>query len=657
MIIRDIFGGAPLLRPLAALIAGIILAKVQVFILLSALSLAVAAVLFFLIRKPLYVAMGKSLLLSVLFVGIGILVVKIQDVGRPLPFPSDSAVYECRLLTDSYFKGKTYRCHAEVLGRMDTVATGAGAKAILYFADSVPFLRKGDRLYVRTSMSMPNFSQGYREYLLRNNVCGTGYVANGEYHLTGHDAPSGLLAFAADCQRAAERWYASIGFQGDELAILSALTVGLRDAVSDELNKDYSISGLAHVLALSGLHVGLIFFVLQLLLRPLARIPGGGVLSWVILSAALFAFAVFTGLSSPVIRACFMMSAFGFTVLTRRGTSLNALCLVALVMLMVDYRYVYDVSFQMSFTAVLFILLFYWRIASQFNIKNRVLRYLKDLFVISSVAQAGVVPIIASTFGTFSLYGVVASVIVVPFLSLLMYVAVVMVLLFWLQPLVPFFVIVVSSGLKAMNAAAAFFSGLPFASIGMEFDAVDCFFCYATVIAFFYWLQTRLPSRFRLTMIFAMWWACYSFLGQVQRSMRQELVFSNTMQGTSCTFVDGFDEYVFDTSLSDTATTSGGGFLQTGQAAAFNGIKVLRVDTTFYGIKAFGDAMAIDYVWLCRGARGHIGDLSQALDIGTLVLDASLTPYYRSRYIDEADSIGLPVIDMARTMDYLVGLR
>lgn len=648
-----------MLRPLAALIIGTFVASnVPLFLCLAALCL-VLSLLLWLQRKPPYASVARSLMLSLLFVVIGIASVKVGERSQPEPFPADRAIYECRLTGDAYFKGKTYRCHVDVLGRMDSVSVGSGAKAILYLADTAAHagLLAGDRIYVRTSMSMPDFNEGYRDYLLRNNVCGTGYVAPGELCVAGHDAPSGLLAFSRNCQRAVNAWFSDIGFRGDELAVLSALTVGLRDDISDELNEDYSISGLAHVLSLSGLHVGLIFFVLQFLLRPLTRFRGGGAVSWIILTAALFAFAVLTGLSSPVIRACFMMSAFGFTTLTRRGTSLNALCLVALVMLVIDYRYVYDVSFQMSFTAVFFILVFYGRLSSLVVVRNRALRYVKDTFVLSFVAQAGVVPIIAYTFGTFSLYGVISSVIVVPFLSLLMYAAVVMILLFWLPFVTPCLVFVVDSGLKALNWSASFFGGLPFAGISLSFDLVDVFFCYAAIVVFFYWLQVRTPSRFRLLMLIVMLWTCYGVFMQWRQWRAREVVFENTLQGTSCRFVEGFDRLDFVIPLTDSTLVHDEAHWQSGQVAMFHGVTVMRVDTAFYDVGHTDKRMPVDYAWLCRGARGHLDELSHAFDIGNVVIDANLSSYYRNRYLSEADSLGLPVVDMSRLTRHVIDLR
>lgn len=653
---RDIIGGAPLLRPLLALVAGVFLAANVPLSACFAALLLVVAVALVAVRKAVFASTGKSLLLSLLFVALGMVEVRVQDDGRPAPFPSDEAVYECRLTGDVYHRGKSWRAHVEVLRRMDSVAVGDGARALLYLADTAVHssLKEGDCFYARTSMSLPAFNEGYRDYLLRNNVCGTGYVAPGNLCVVGHDEPSGLMSFAAQCRRAVHGWYASLGFDGDELAVLSALTIGLRDSISDELNEAYSISGLAHVLSLSGLHVGLIFLVLQLLLRPMARTAWGGVAAWVLLTAALLVFAVFTGLSSPVVRSCFMMSAFGFAILTRRGTSLNALCVVALAMVVWDYRYLYDVSFQMSFMAVLFILLFYAPLAARWQVRSRVWRYVKDTFVISFVAQMGVAPIVAFTFGTFSVYGIVSSVVVVPFLSLLMYVAVALLMLSWIPFVAAVFVAVVGGGLRVMNWCAGFFGALPLADARVTLDLVGLALCYVAVVALLAWMVRGTHVRFRLLGCAVALCVAYGAVCQWVRWRRCEVVWENTLGGVSCRFVDGFASVPFVVDAPDTLSVPGEGCWQWGRVADFRGVTVVRVDTAFWQVPPVEAPFEADCLWLSRGARGRLDALSEATGARCVVLDSGLPAYYRNQFASAADSLGLAVVDMSARATYAV---
>lgn len=156
-----------------------------------------------------------------------------------------------------------------------------GRKAILYLQKDSLFtllklgdkqLKIGDELLVSARIAPPanggNFDEfDYARYLMRHGISGTGYVASGKWALW---SPS-IRYTAMFCQEKVINLYRKLGFEGDELAVLSALTVGEKTDLSDSIRESYSVSGASHVLALSGLHIGLLYALLFLLLKPLAR--------------------------------------------------------------------------------------------------------------------------------------------------------------------------------------------------------------------------------------------------------------------------------------------------------------------------------------------------------------------------------------------------
>lgn len=126
---------------------------------------------------------------------------------------------------------------------------------------------------------------------MRHGISGTGYVASGKWALW---SPS-IRYTAMFCQEKVINLYRKLGFEGDELAVLSALTVGEKTDLSDSIRESYSVSGASHVLALSGLHIGLLYALLFLLLKPLARKwQAGRYFRSVLLLVLLWSFAFFT---------------------------------------------------------------------------------------------------------------------------------------------------------------------------------------------------------------------------------------------------------------------------------------------------------------------------------------------------------------------------
>lgn len=650
---------APLWRPVAAYAFGIVIAA-NIDIVLAVVAAGVILAIFPLIRKnSIYMETAKSFLITALFVLAGIGSAYLYERDMPAPLSEDEAIYKCVVTEEPYFKGKTWRCVVDVVQRMDGTKTDDGTKAILYLADTVDFagFTAGDCFYVNTAFSLPYYNEGYCKYLLRNSICGTGYVSPGNLHYIGHVKGNDINDIAGSYREKIKDWYSAIGFEGDELSVLSALTLGVKTEISDELKEDYSVSGASHVLALSGLHVGLIFLVINLLLYPLSLIPAGKYISWVVMTLLLFAFAVFTGLSPSVIRACFMMSALGFTgIIMRGGTSLNTLFLVALCLLVYNPMYIYNISFLLSFVAVLFILLFRPVVMERIRIKNRALRYIVDLFVISILAQIGVTPIVAYYFGSFSLFGVLSSVIIVPILTVLMYVIVLMLLLSWWSAAVSVLSVIVGYGIGLMNCIVTFFSSLPSSLFtGLQpwtFEIILFYFMAATLI---YMVNRVTPLRFRLFLAGVVAFLAVGNLRILDEYGKNEIRLMSDFNGTQCSYQKSFSRYDFN-GATDSLIVISSDVWQYGKVAGFGDKVIFKVDTPFYRLPLSDKSYEVDYLWISRGAKGRPSDMDSLFLYKTVILDSSLTPYYYNLYKNIADSLSVPVIDMKKKGRHIIKL-
>ena len=158
-------------------------------------------------------------------------------------------------------------------------------------------------------------------------------------------------------QRLSEKYMADT-FTGDALGVLSALTLGDKRMLSAELREAYKDAGAAHVLALSGMHVGVIYGMIVFLLRGLFRRRS---LRWIrelLAISVLWCFALLVGMSASVVRAVVLCTLYAFARWVSDGTSssLHVLSLTALLMLLACPLYLFDVGFQLSFMAMVAIL-------------------------------------------------------------------------------------------------------------------------------------------------------------------------------------------------------------------------------------------------------------------------------------------------------------
>ena len=141
---------------------------------------------------------------------------------------------------------------------------------------------------------------------------------------------------------------------GTAYAVLAAMTLGDKSALTKELRETYAVTGASHILALSGLHLGIIYLLLSRLTLQRRRYW----LSQVVVIVSIWAFVFLTGLSTSIIRSATMISIYAlFSVAGRHRSPVNLLCFTAILMLLVSPSALYDIGFQLSFSAVLSILL------------------------------------------------------------------------------------------------------------------------------------------------------------------------------------------------------------------------------------------------------------------------------------------------------------
>ena len=208
---------------------------------------------------------------------------------------------------------------------------------------------------------------------------------------------------------------ADSGVGGDAYAVVAAMALGDKSALTHEIRDTYSVSGASHVLALSGLHLGIIYGLLWLLL-PHRRWPA---VSQTITLIAIWLYVLLVGMPVSVVRSAVMLTVYGLLSIGHRNKmSVNALAFTAIVMLMCNPEWLFDIGFQLSFMAVLAILLFVPLFEDVFSAKylqeHRWIRRIWGLVAVSVSAQIGVAPLIAYYFGRLSTYFLLTNFIVLP---------------------------------------------------------------------------------------------------------------------------------------------------------------------------------------------------------------------------------------------------
>ena len=281
------------------------------------------------------------------------------------------------------------------------------------------------------------------------------------------------------------------GVDGSVYAVVAAMALGDKSQLTKELKDTYAVSGASHILALSGLHLGIIFTLLSLLLSR----RRWQVVSQVVIIICIWLFVFLVGMSASVVRSAVMFTVYALLSLGHRNQmSVNTLAFAAILMLLLNPMSLFDVGFQMSFMAVLAILLFYpffesvW--SQPFLFDHRIFKWLWTMMAVSCAAQIGVAPLIAYYFGRFSNYFLLTNLLVVPAATLILYLS----LLVLLIPSLAYLLIYI---VEALNHLLSWIATLPGASIeGLHPTLLQVWMTYVIIGAVYLLLIRRTsPTR------------------------------------------------------------------------------------------------------------------------------------------------------------------
>lgn len=266
-----------------------------------------------------------------------------------------------------------------------------------------------------------------------------------------------MLAYRDQLLRQYQQW----GIGEENYAIVAAMTLGDKTALTPDIRESFNITGAGHVLAISGLHLGILYMMVSFLVRGLRL----RIVTQVLTILLIWAFAFLVGMSPSVVRSATMLTIYGLLSLGyRQKMSINVLAFTAIVLLVLKPQSLFDIGFQMSFLAVLAILLCYPLLNRVFSerwmMEHRLVRWLWGMTALSLSAQIGVAPLIAFYFHRFSTYFLLSNFIVIPCAYLIL-VGAILLFVMRLQVVATVLTTVTAWMRQALDAIAT----LPYASI------------------------------------------------------------------------------------------------------------------------------------------------------------------------------------------------
>ncbi|MCB2196813.1 MAG: ComEC family competence protein [Bacteroidetes bacterium] len=374
------------------------------------------------------------------------------------------------------------------------------------------------------------YAFNYKRYLSFKEIYNQSYIEKEKFRVIAKNKGSKLKLLSNKTRQQLLKIYEQNNIQGDEFAVLSALTLGYKDELTPELKESFSTSGAMHILAVSGLHVGIIYIILCKLLFFLEKNRYGKVLRSLITISMLFFYAFLTGLSDSVMRATIMFSFISFgNVFTRQMNIYNSIAASAFILLLYNPYSVMSVGFQLSYAAVLSIVFFQPKIYSLLNFNKKIPDYIWQLVSVAIAAQIGTFPITVHYFNQFPAYFIVTNIIIIPLATLVIYGALILFIFSFSKMISSIIAKLINFFLIALNSSINFIENLPGSNIsGLLVDKTEVFILLAFILTLSFFILSKRTQHLYLTILFFIGFTLYNITLQEVNSRKSMFIVHHT---------------------------------------------------------------------------------------------------------------------------------
>ena len=579
---------------------------------------------------------------------------------------------------------KTIRAILELEYQMgdSLLSRPVSGKVMAYFqkTDSAFALRYGDLIVIPASVKEVQGPKNpeefdYRAYLMRKGITGQIYLKEGDWiSLQANDAHP-LYAFS---YRFRDRLLASLqrcGLNDDEYAVAAAILLGYDDKLADEVRQHYVAAGSMHILCVSGLHVGIIYLLASFLLGFLNRKQWQKTLKNILLLALIWFYALIAGLSPSILRASMMISFVVFgEMIQRKGFAVNSIAASAFILLCINPYNLFEIGFQLSYAAVISIVVLQKPIYNLLYFKNKLLDKAWEVTSVTLAAQLATIPFTLFYFNQFSTYFWLSNLLMMPLSFVVVVSGMILLLVSW----IPYVNVIVGrlvwGAVYGMNTVVAWVEGLPFSFIKGLYVSEFEFSMLLMALFLLLLLGALRKRRLVIGMLSAMMLFMVSVTVRLYRSDDQGgmTVFS-LRNHTAVDFVRGGEHILLADSalMADESTVDYS--LKGAWAKQFLSLhpEVIGFEEDFEGtylrkrsnliafdgkLLALWDGsrlkdslsyrMPVDYLLVRGKQKPDLQSIVNGYDLHTLLIDGSVPDYLAERWVSQAREMALPYINI-----------
>jgi len=589
-----------------------------------------------------------------------------RDALHILKFEQPILYYTGRIANVPEEKTKSWKILLEIEEvKTETGWTKRKGKTLLYVSKKSewPNLLFGDKILVKGSPSQisPPANPGefdFKRFLTFRNIFHQQFVKSDQLQLIDHIKSHGVLYYSNKARAWALNTIKKFVHGDQEQAIALSLVLGVTDGLDNDLQNAYSASGAMHVLAVSGLHVGIIYWMLLIVLKPVSSLSWSRWLMAFVSLVCLWSYAFVTGLSPSVLRAVAM---FSFVAIARpfgRGTNIyNTLAASAFLLLIYNSYLIMSVGFQLSYLAVLGIVYLQRPIYNLWETSSWFWDKVWQITCVSIAAQIATFSLGLLYFHQFPVYFLFSNLFVIPGSFIVLVLGIVLLGVSLFPPLAIAIGWLLQQCITLLNWAVFAVEDLPMSLInGIHLTTLQCWLLMASIVSIALVFQLREFRFMVLSFIFILIFSTLQWHHVANSVTRKQFLVYATPGHFAMEWTDhGKSFFVADSTfasdnerirfhirpnriLSGVADrhVSSAGFTQkfTGfQLYIKNGVSVVRIDN---GVRDLPKKIAIDYLIVGNNSIRSIAEISGKIKFKKLILDGTNSPWYVDKIEKEA---------------------
>jgi competence protein ComEC len=630
------------------------------------------------LRKQYFLQSIRGLIITLLFVVAGCGLIFMNRHTRPV-FTQQKQTFIAEVVDIPAEKKKSLKTILRLRQRIkDTVFMKEGARLLAYFSQSgtAPPVKPGDVILVSAYVQpIKNYGNphefDYKTYMATHRIYHQTYLDREAWRLLKKGDPGTLKGLSNRWRLGLLRHLKASIPDKSNLAVASALILGYKELLTPTLKSRFSGSGAMHILAVSGLHVGIIYLLCHYVLLFLERYRRGKGIKTILTLLILMGYALLTGLSPSVSRATLMFSVLVIGSRLRRYSSpYNSLAFSAFLLLICNPMLLFSVSFQLSYAAVTSIVFFQprlYRLIELPALPDRLWQWLS----LALAAQIGAAPLVIHYFHIFPNYFWLSNFIAIPAATLIIILGILLLISSWAFPLITTWLAnPLNLILQTLNKSTLMINHLPRSTTNLWLEPYELFFFYsltAALAAFFIYKSSRM-LKIALTLCIGL--LITNSVSTYQKRRRNELIVFNTggLSAINCVSASENILYIGETGDPDEAVRyhmknhwlSRG--LKTAEMVGVPGRKAgSNPDKLTLGhfINREGLKMAylnrhtdlsqldpphcleIDYIILAGQVRVNLEDLCRLFRFKKIILDSSIPYYPRQEWIKQLKAHGI----------------